>query len=57
MTKFKKKLMSLDVVYFSVASVFFIAYLYAGDIYDLMFFVVMTYYYMRIKIYRWKKYH
>lgn len=57
MTKKEKQLLSLDVVYFSVASAFLISYLYAGDINDLLFLILITSFYLRIKIYRWKKYH
>lgn len=57
MTKKEKQLLSLDVVYLSVASAFLISYLYAGDINDLLFLILITSFYLRIKIYRWKKYH
>lgn len=57
MTEKKSKLLSIDVVYLVFALLLFLYYFEAGNVLDLLFFVVITVYYIRIKIYRWKKYH
>ena len=57
MTSEKSKLLSLDVGYFILVLLMISNYVEARSVVDLLFFIVMTFYYIRIKIYRWKKYH
>ena len=57
MTEENSKLLSLDVVYFFFALIIFMCFLETKEKIDLVFFVITTIYYIRIKIYRWKKYH
>lgn len=57
MTEKNSKLLSIDVVYFVFSILLAICYFEARSIYDLMLLIIATIYYIRIKIYRWKKYH
>lgn len=57
MTKEKNKLLSLDVVYLVFGILLIICSLQSNNVLDWLLFVVTTFYYIRIKIYRWKKYH
>ena len=57
MTKENSKLLSLDVVYLVFGILLIICSLQSNNVLDWLLFVVTTFYYIRIKIYRWKKYH
>ncbi len=53
----KSKLLSLDVVYVIFGTLLIICSLQSNNVFDWLLFIVTTFYYIRIKIYRWKKYH
>lgn len=53
----KRKLLSLDVVYLIFSLILVLYYIEEKNLIDLLFLVVATIYYGKIKIYRWKKYH
>ncbi|MBQ2910196.1 MAG: hypothetical protein IJE53_05270 [Bacilli bacterium] len=57
MTEENKKLLSLDVAYFIMIMLMTLCFLDAKNVFDLLFLAVTTFYYIRVKIYRWKKYH
>ena len=57
MTEENNELVSLDVVYFFFSLILLICMFVEKDKIDVLLFVVTTIYYIRIKIYRWKKYH
>ena len=56
MTNEKCSLLSMDVVYFVFIMFMILCFLGAKNVVDLLFLAVTTFYYIRIKIYRWKKY-
>ncbi len=52
-----EKMFSLDSMYISLA-VFLIIYIFEEkNIIDVIYFFVVTFYYIKIKIYRWSKHH
>ena len=57
MTNKIEKLLSLDVVYSVFSLILLMCYFEGENFYSLLFLFVTTIYYIRIKIYRWKKYH
>ena len=57
MTNEKCSVVSVDVVYLIVIMLLTLIFLDAKNVVDLLFLVVMTFYYIRIKVYRYQKYH
>lgn len=57
MTNEKSSVVSVDVVYLIVIMLLTLIFLDAKNVVDLLFLVVMTFYYIRIKVYRYQKYH
>lgn len=57
MTRKKKLLLRVDVLYFIMTFILFLSYIESKELIDLLFLTVCTVYYFRIKIYNWKKYH
>ena len=48
---------TLDVVYFVSIMLLILCFYDAKNVLNMLFLSVTTFYYIRIKIYRWKKYH
>ena len=48
---------TLDVVYFVSIMLLILCFYDAKNVLNILFSSVTTFYYIRIKIYRWKKYH
>ena len=57
MTNDKCSIVSVDVVYLIIIMLLTLCFLDAKNVVDLLFLVVVTFYYIRIKIYRYKNYH
>lgn len=48
---------SLDYVFLFVSSLFVLSWFEAKNILDLVYLFVLIYFYVRIKLHRWIKYH
>ena len=48
---------SLDYVFLFVSSMFVLSWFEAKNILDLVYLFVLIYFYVRIKLHRWIKYH
>jgi hypothetical protein len=57
MTNEKGSIVSVDVIYLVVIMLLTLCFLDAKNVLDLLFLVVVTFYYIRIKVYRYQKYH
>lgn len=57
MTKEKNSVVSVDVVCLVIIMLLTLCFLGAKNVVDLLFLVVVTFYYIRIKVYRYQKYH
>lgn len=57
MTNEKSGVVSVDVVCLTIIMLLTLCFLGAKNVVDLLFLVVMTFYYIRIKAYRYQKYH
>ena len=57
MTNDNDSLLSLDVGYCIIFLIVVFNYIDSKSIIDLLFFSIITVYYIKIKIYRWKRYH
>ena len=57
MTNEKGSIVSVDVIYLVVIMLLTLCFLDAKNVLDLLFLAVVTFYYIRIKVYRYQKYH
>lgn len=57
MTNEKSSILSVDVIYLVIIMLLTLCFLGAKNVVDLLFLVVVTFYYIRIKVYRYQKYH
>ena len=52
-----EKMFSLDSMYISLGILLIIYIVEEKNIIDVMYFLLLTFYYIKIKVYRWSKYH
>ena len=52
-----QKVVSLDVVFLWFSIIFILLIIEEKNMLDIIFYIISVIYYLRIKIYRWKKYH
>ena len=57
MTNEKSSILSVDVIYLVVIMLLTLCFLVAKNVIDLLFLVVVTFFYFRIKLYRYQNYH
>ena len=52
-----QKVVSLDVVFLWFSIIFILLIIEEKNMLDIIFYIISVIYYLRIKLYRWKKYH